>query len=236
MNIAGQINGYNWTGANTTHGLLAANTGTAITVTAARYGSRERERNVGQLGFRHKILRRHPRFDDRDRGRGLLGRQYPVAAAAYARLSGPRVVQRALPRPTRRARRQYDPAVHARHIALNARLRSGSNPAHRRKFGGNLELFPSISPRSASTVSGSAGSPSPRLLPTAPHSPPPNGWQPFRTGNSAAQMGLNLRMPFRSPGRAAFASRKPTPPASSPRTGARNPASIRNTSPTRPAF
>ena len=37
--IASQINGYNWIGANTTHGLLAASSGIAITVTAARYGS-----------------------------------------------------------------------------------------------------------------------------------------------------------------------------------------------------
>lgn len=38
-NIVGQINAYNWTSADTTHGLLAANSGSAITLTAARYGS-----------------------------------------------------------------------------------------------------------------------------------------------------------------------------------------------------
>ena len=37
--IASQINGYNWIGANTTHGLLAANSGIAVAVAAARYGS-----------------------------------------------------------------------------------------------------------------------------------------------------------------------------------------------------
>ncbi len=37
--IAGQMNSYNWIGANTTHGLLAANSSIAVTLTAARYGS-----------------------------------------------------------------------------------------------------------------------------------------------------------------------------------------------------
>ncbi len=37
--IAAQINGYNWVAANTTHGLLAAVNGTAISLTAARYGN-----------------------------------------------------------------------------------------------------------------------------------------------------------------------------------------------------
>jgi hypothetical protein len=38
-NITRQINAFNWIGANSTHGLIAINSGTAITVTAARYGS-----------------------------------------------------------------------------------------------------------------------------------------------------------------------------------------------------
>ena len=38
-NIAGQINSCNWAAANTTYGLIAASTGHAITITAARYGS-----------------------------------------------------------------------------------------------------------------------------------------------------------------------------------------------------
>jgi hypothetical protein len=38
-NIASQINSFNWIGANTTHGLIAANNGAAITITAARYGN-----------------------------------------------------------------------------------------------------------------------------------------------------------------------------------------------------
>ncbi|MDE3199194.1 MAG: hypothetical protein KGN84_22785, partial [Acidobacteriota bacterium] len=37
--VAGEINGTNWISANTTHALLASNTGTEITLTAARYGT-----------------------------------------------------------------------------------------------------------------------------------------------------------------------------------------------------
>jgi len=37
--IAGQINNYNWVGANTTYGLIASANGAAITVTAAQYGN-----------------------------------------------------------------------------------------------------------------------------------------------------------------------------------------------------
>ncbi len=37
--IAGEVNGANWISANTTHALMASNTGSAITLTAARYGS-----------------------------------------------------------------------------------------------------------------------------------------------------------------------------------------------------
>ena len=38
-NMARQINGYNWNSANSTHGLLARNSGSSLTLTAARYGS-----------------------------------------------------------------------------------------------------------------------------------------------------------------------------------------------------
>ena len=214
--LANQINNYDWADANTTHGLLAtidpahAN---QIVITAAQYGTVNATNNTVEWGSGTKFSGVAP-------GTTFLigGTPYEVASVQSPKqltltlpvgASGRRV----LSRPPRRARRQHDHSLLACQFAVDSRFRPVSRSARRRQFIRHVELL--------ARLHGARNRPAPPVLADVCTLACQRS-RLHRVGMARHLLELEPHRPdrircphYRSPGPAAFASSRITPPARS---------------------